>query len=60
MCELSKSILQGPNIALDIHKKIHHGFISIRFMQALYRLHLTAEHQNSTQVIPLPPLHLQG
>jgi hypothetical protein len=60
ICELSKSSLQGLDIALDIHKKIHHGFMLIRFMQALYTLHLTAEHQNSTHINPLPPLHLQG
>jgi hypothetical protein len=45
---------------LDIHKKIHHGFLSIRFMQALYTLHLTAEHRNNTHINTLPPLHLQG
>jgi hypothetical protein len=56
ICELSKSILQGLNIALDIH----HGFILIRFIQALYTLHLTAEHQNSTRINPFPPLHHQG
>jgi hypothetical protein len=39
ICELSKSSLQGLDIALDIHKKIHHGFMLIRFMQALYTLH---------------------
>jgi len=60
ICELGKNILKGLKIALDIHKKIHHGFIWIRFMQALYTLHLTAEHQNSTHINPLPPLHLQG
>jgi hypothetical protein len=31
ICESSKSILHGLNIALDLHKKIHYGFISIRF-----------------------------
>jgi hypothetical protein len=59
ICESSKSILHGLNIALDLHKKIHYGFISIRFTQALYTLHLTAEHQNSLHINPLPPLHLQ-